>query len=32
VSEVNYTAGIARGAIGPESHTLQKFSRANRET
>ena len=27
VSEVNYTAGIARGVIGHESHTLQKFVR-----
>jgi DNA-binding beta-propeller fold protein YncE len=26
VSEVTYTAGIARGAIGPECHTLQKFT------
>lgn len=27
VSEVVHTAGILRGAIGPEAHTLQKFIR-----
>jgi len=27
VSEVTHTAGILRGAIGPDSHTLQKFTR-----
>ncbi|MBX9788218.1 MAG: peptidyl-alpha-hydroxyglycine alpha-amidating lyase family protein [Pirellulales bacterium] len=32
VSEVTYTAGIARGAIGPDCHTLQKFSRAAKGT
>jgi DNA-binding beta-propeller fold protein YncE len=29
VSEVTYTAGIARGVIGTDCHTLQKFSRTN---
>ena len=32
VSEVTYTAGIARGAIGPDCHTLQKFTRATKGT
>ena len=27
VSEVCYTAGVSRGLIGPECHTLQKFVR-----
>lgn len=27
VSEVTHTAGILRGAIGPDCHTLQKFTR-----
>jgi DNA-binding beta-propeller fold protein YncE len=26
VGEVNYTTGIRKGLIGPESHTLQKFT------
>jgi DNA-binding beta-propeller fold protein YncE len=26
VGEVNYTTGIRRGLIGPDSHTLQKFT------
>jgi DNA-binding beta-propeller fold protein YncE len=30
VSEVTYTAGIARGAIGPDCHTLQKFTKIGR--
>ena len=30
VSEVTYTAGIARGAIGTDCHTLQKFSAIER--
>ena len=27
VSEVDYTAGISRGLVGPDCHTLQKFIR-----
>lgn len=30
VSEVTHTAGIARGVIGPDCHTLQKFSTTGR--
>ncbi len=30
VSEVTYTAGISKGAIGTDCHTLQKFSRTER--
>ncbi len=26
VCEVNYTAGIRAGLVGPDSHTLQKFT------
>jgi DNA-binding beta-propeller fold protein YncE len=32
VSEVTYTAGISRGAIGPDAHTLQKFTCAAKRT
>lgn len=30
VSEVTYTAGISKGAIGPNCHTLQKFAKLAR--